>query len=108
MKCDQRECFRAEGRRVLKSHVILQLGLFAVAFVPLLAGNLACAAADTLCNVNQRGLDRRVSVPLAHDVFLFLFVSAAASAGALVLTTFTRQAFVSWVPAPGSTASMVR
>jgi hypothetical protein len=94
MKCDQRERFRAEGRRVLKSHVILQLGLFAIAFILLLTGNLACAAADALCNVNQRGLNRRVGVPLAHDVFLFQFLDAA-SGGALVLTTFTRQAFVS-------------
>jgi hypothetical protein len=78
----------------LESHVILQLGLFAIAFVPLLTGDLACAAADALGNVNQRGLDRRIVVPLSHAVFLFLILDAA-SGGALVLTTFTRQAFVS-------------
>src|SRR5262249_26484047 len=94
MKGDQSQSFRAERRRILKSHIVLQLGDFAVTLVPLLAGHLACAAADALGDVNQRGFDGCICRPLAHAVFLLLLLGTAAG-NSLALTTFTRQALVS-------------
>src|SRR5262249_7041801 len=84
-------------------------GELAVLVVPLLARDLARAAADAVRDVDQRRLDRHpdglvgrgghVRFPRNQDL---------AATGALNLTTLTRHAFVSCVPAPGSPASIVR
>ena len=55
---DERVGLRAEHRRVLEAQVGLQLGLLAVALVPLLAGHLARPAADAVGDVDQRRPDR--------------------------------------------------
>ena len=52
MKRDQCISFRAESRRVLKAKIEIQLSLLSFAVIPLLAGNLACPAADALGNVD--------------------------------------------------------
>jgi hypothetical protein len=49
---DQGQGLGAESCRVLKTQVVLQLCIFTLAVIPLLAGNLASAAADALRNVN--------------------------------------------------------
>jgi hypothetical protein len=57
--CDQGVGLSAEGGRVLKAQIEVQLGLFALAIIPLLAGNLASPATDTSGNVNEGRLDGR-------------------------------------------------
>src|SRR6185369_4815765 len=108
---DERVGVRAQRRRVLEAEQLLQLGVLAVAVVPLLAGDLAGAAADALGDVDQRRLDRDrfrggLVVPGSHDALPRS--PALAIVRSRTLTTFTRHAFVSCVPAPGSTASIVR
>src|SRR5262249_36309658 len=97
---------RAEHGRVLEAELGLELGRLAVAVVPLLARDLAGVAPDALRDVDQRRLDllglgrgRHVLRPRG---------SVFAATRSDILTTFTRQALVSCVPAPGSTASIVR
>ena len=93
MKGDQGERICAESGRVLKAQIEIQLGLFPFAIVPLLAGNLTCATADALGDVDQRGLD---GVSAASCVMIFSFSTLDTSAeGPCALTTLTRQAFVS-------------
>ena len=99
---DERQRLGAQRRRVLETELAEELGLLAVLLVPLLAGHLAGAAADALRDVDERRLDGGEDGGRAHA---FLAFEAAPGAA---LTTFTRQAFVSWVPAPGSFASIVR
>ena len=60
---DQRVGPGAQGRRVLEAELRVQLGLLAVAVVPLLAGDLAGAAADAVGDVDERRLDRDVGLP---------------------------------------------
>ena len=61
---DERVRLRAEHRRVLEAQVGLQLGLLALALVPLLARHLARPAADAVGDVDQRRPDRsRGTVP---------------------------------------------
>ena len=55
---DERVRLRAQHRRVLEAQVGLQLGLLAIALVPLLAGYLARPAADAVGDVDQRRPDR--------------------------------------------------
>ncbi len=55
---DERVRLRAERRRVLEAQFGLELGLLAVALVPLLAGHLARPAADAVGDVDQRRPDR--------------------------------------------------
>ena len=99
---DERQRLRAQRRRVLEAELALELGLLPVLLVPLLAGHLAGAAADALRDVDQRRLDGGEDGRRAHA---FLPLEAAPGSA---LTTLTRQAFVSCVPAPGSLASIVR
>jgi hypothetical protein len=68
MKSDQGESICAECGRVLKAQVEIQLGLFPVAIVPLLASNLTCATADALGYVDQGGLDGNLGCRLRHDL----------------------------------------
>jgi hypothetical protein len=44
----------------LKSQLVLKLGAFSRPIIPLLAGNLARAAANALGDVDQCGLDGRL------------------------------------------------
>src|SRR5579864_1049871 len=106
MKSDQGECICAQCGRVLKTQIEIQLSLFRVSIVPLLAGDLTCATTNALGDVDQRGLDRGVGCKLRHDLLRLTLARSAEAACAL--TTLTRHAFVSWVPAPGSAASIVR
>src|SRR6185436_725510 len=106
---DQRVGLGRQGRGVREPHVRLQLGVFALAVVPLFAGHLAGPATDAVGNVDQRradgnGLRSGRGARRRHDRLSFF----AAGALALALATLTRQAFVSCVPAPGSEASIVR
>src|SRR5207248_11376491 len=100
---DQHVGVGREGRRVLEAAedaARLQLGLLAVELVPLLAAHLAGVAPDALGGVDQLGVaHRRPPEPGATDE------TARSAAGSSARTTFTRQALVSWVPAPGSAAS---
>jgi hypothetical protein len=105
MKSDQGESICAKCGGVLKAQVEIQLGVFPVAIVPLLAGNLTRATADALGYVDQGRLDGNLGSQLRHDLLPLTLDTSAERACAL--TTLTRQAFVSWVPAPGSTASIV-
>jgi hypothetical protein len=57
MKRDQRECVRTQSRGVLKAQVTIQLRLFPFAIIPLLAGNLARPASNTLRDVDQGSFD---------------------------------------------------
>src|SRR6185436_12655635 len=96
----------AERRRVLEAQFGLHRGLLAILLVPLLAGHLARSAADAVGDVDQRRPDRARGRGWRHvrplgDPDLRV-------AGRPALTTLTRQAFVSCVPAPGSEASIVR
>jgi hypothetical protein len=93
VKSDQRKSFGAKGGRVLKPQVEIQLSLFSLAIVPLLAGDLTCPAADALGNVDQCGLNRWSGTRGRHD--LLPLILGAAVAGASAFNTFTRQAFVS-------------
>ena len=102
---DQRVRLGGERRRILESELGLQLRLFSLALVPLFAGHLAGAAADAVGDVDQGRPDRNRSRRSARRRHARLPVSAR---GAVALTTLTRQALVSWVPAPGSAASIVR
>src|SRR5436190_1222299 len=106
MRRDQREGLRAKSSGDLKTELILKLSDLPIAIVPLFAGHLAHPAADAFGNVdqcrsggNRIGNRRHAFLPLGPD---------AVSTASCALTTFTRHAFVSWVPAPGSTASIVR
>src|SRR5262252_4796651 len=95
MEFDERVCLGAQRSRVLKvQRTRLQLGLFSFAIVPLLARDLASATTDTIGGVDQSGLrkDRTLTHVTSLDLGLF-------AAGGLAFATFTRQAFVSWVPA---------
>ena len=103
---DERVRLRAERRRVLEAQLVLQLGLFAVALVPLLAGHLARSAADAVGDVDQRRPDRARGRGWRH--VRPLGDPDLRAAGRPALTTLTRHALVSWVPAPGSVASIVR
>ena len=98
--------FALERRRVLEAQLVVELGRLAVLLVPLLARHLARPAADAVGDVDQRRPDRpgawfrRHVRPLgAPDLRLARRPAA---------TTLTRHALVSWVPAPGSEASIVR
>jgi hypothetical protein len=58
VKRNERVSVGAEGSRILKIEPTkLQFCLFSLAIVPLLAGNLAGAAADALGSIDQRCLD---------------------------------------------------
>src|ERR1700751_3019046 len=83
MKGDQRESICAESGRVLKTQIEIQLILFAIAIVPLLAGNLTCATADALGYVDQRGLDRGLGWKLRHDLLRISFEPSVEVARAL-------------------------
>src|SRR5262249_27439678 len=104
---DERVGLRAERGRVLESQRVLEHRRLAVAIVPLLARDLARAAADALGDVDERrshgsrgGRCRRHDrLPSRSDTVFSRLRS---------LTMLTRQALVSWVPAPGSAASIVR
>ena len=102
---DQHVGVGIEGGRVLEGAedaARLQHRLHAGKLVPLLAAHLAGLAPDALGGVDQLGVaHRRPPERGARDDTASSAV--AASAG----TTFTRQALVSCVPAPGSPASMV-
>jgi hypothetical protein len=52
VKRDERVCLRAERGRILKTQFGLELGLLAIALVPLLAGYLARPAADAVGDVD--------------------------------------------------------
>ena len=104
---DERVGLGRQGGRVLEAELGLELGFLSGPVVPLLAGDLAGAAADAVGDVDERRPDRngrriRGSVRRRHVRTPF------AARGAAARTTLTRQAFVSCVPAPGSTASIVR
>ena len=102
---DQGVRFRAESRRILKPHIVLQLRNFSFPLIPLLACNLASPATDASRDIDQRRLDRCLGRWRRHS-FLAFGVRAVLT-DSRALTTFTKQAFVSCVPAPGSTASIV-
>src|SRR5437763_1779577 len=107
---NQRERVGGERRRVLEPELAVQFRLFSLVVVPLLACDLAGAAADAVRDVDEGGLDRRLrrsrSAGRAHALLPFLPVGRGAASR--TFTTLTRHALVSCVPAPGSTASMVR
>src|SRR4030095_9395503 len=108
MERDQRERLRAQGRRVLETELIVQLGLLAVFLVPLLAGHLARPAADAVGDVDQCRPDRTRGCGRGCRHVRPLGDPDLRDAGRPALMTFTRHALVSWVPAPGSAASIVR
>jgi hypothetical protein len=91
MKCD--ECIRVgiKSDGVLKTDPRFQLGVYTIAIIPLLAGDLARSATDALRRVDQGCFDgdgRR----LCHAL---LPATLRPEAADLTLTTFTRQALVS-------------
>src|SRR6516162_4226688 len=106
MKGNECQCLGTERRRILKTNLPLEFGLLSVAIVPLFAGNLARPAADTFRNINQRALNGNRGGGLLHA--LPPEEAAGLASEAEILETFTRQALVSCVPAPGSRASIVR
>src|SRR6516164_1165696 len=104
MKRDQGISFRTESGRILKTQLVLKLCVLPLAIIPLLAGDLACPAADALRDIDQRCFDGDGGQRLTHAL------PPCAPDGVPLsgtLTTLTRHALVSWVPAPGSTASIV-
>ncbi len=102
---DERVRLRGERGRVLETEMRVQLRRLSLAVVPLLAGDLAGPAADAVGDVDERGLDGASGGRRAHTR---LPSARRAPGGAEAFSTLTRQAFVSWVPAPGSEASIVR
>src|ERR1700756_2869776 len=102
MEGNQRISFRAKSGRVLKSQCVLQLCCFPLTVIPLLASHLTSTASDAFRNVDEGRFYRSSCRQLAHSCLPYALLLSC------TLTTLTRQAFVSWVPAPGSTASIVR
>ena len=91
---------RRQPRRVRQAEPLLgELRPFAFEAVPLVADDLTGLAADAFLGVDEFGVAHRCSGARVARV--------AVTLGPLARTTLTRQAFVSWVPAPGSTASIV-
>src|SRR5690348_10871444 len=102
MEGNQRISFCAKRCRVLKTQGVLQLRRFPLSIIPLLASHLTGTTSNAFRNVDQGRLYRSSCRQLAHSNLTYALLFSCA------LTTLTRQAFVSWVPAPGSTASIVR
>src|ERR1700746_1822071 len=102
MEGNQRISFRAKSGRGLKTQCVLQLCRFPLPILPLLASHLTGAASNALRNVDQGRFYRSSCRKLAHSYLTYALLFSC------TLTTLTRQAFVSWVPAPGSTASIAR
>src|SRR5262249_23012709 len=94
------ECVGPGGERgrVLEAELGFALCALACGFVPLLAGDLAGAAADAVGDVDERRLDGDAGFRSAHARLPSGF--RAAPGGAEPFSTLTRQALVSWVPAP--------
>src|SRR4051812_42225734 len=106
---NQRVRVGGQRRRVLEPELPVQFRVFALVVVPLLARDLAGAAADAVRDVDEGGLDRRLRRRGARRAHALLpFLPEGRGAASRTFTTLTRHALVSCVPAPGSTASMVR
>ena len=77
MKGDQSVSFRTESGRILKTQVVVQLGFFAFAIVPLLAGDLTGTTADALRNIDQSGFNRSDGYWFRHILRPWLFGTVA-------------------------------
>jgi hypothetical protein len=91
MKCDQRISAGIKSDGVLETESGFQLGVYPIAIIPLLAGNLASATSDAVGGIDQCGFDGK-GYRLTHDLLPATLYPGDAD---FTFTTFTKQALVS-------------